>query len=54
MNNSKGIVKIYGITKYSKTNDFMMVMYYAKNGSLRQDLNKNFNSLSWLNKFEIL
>ena len=54
MNNSECIVEIYGITKDYKTNDFIMVMQYVENGSLRQNLNKNFNSLSWKDKFNIL
>ena len=29
----------------------MMVMDYAENGSLRQHLNKSFNSLEWSDKF---
>src|SRR5581483_12470754 len=41
------IVRCYGITKDPKTNNFMMVMEYANNGSLRQLLNNNFNSLDW-------
>src|SRR5581483_3333200 len=32
----------------------MMVMNYAEGGSLRQNLNKNFNSMSWSKKFGIL
>src|SRR5581483_2453599 len=44
------IVKCYGITKDQKTNNFMMVMEYANNGSLRQYLNNNFNSLNWSQK----
>src|ERR1051325_9631278 len=48
------IVQCYGITKDPKTNDFMMVMAYAQNGSLRQHLNNSFNSLNWNNKLEIL
>src|SRR5581483_3031190 len=32
----------------------MMVMQYAKDGSLRQSLNKNFNSMDWWDKFKIL
>src|SRR5436189_4931732 len=44
------IVRCYGITKDPKTNNFMMVMEYAKNGSLRQHLNDNFNSLNWNKK----
>ena len=54
MNNSYDIISFYGITKDSKTNDFMMVMFYATGGSLRQSLNKNFNSLNWDNKLAIL
>src|SRR5579859_7664894 len=52
--NGSGVIKFYGITKDSKTNDFMMVMEYATNGSLRQNLNKNFNSLDWYDKLGIL
>src|ERR1043165_537622 len=44
------IVQCYGITKDPETNNFMMVMAYAENGSLRQYLNNNFNSLSWNEK----
>src|ERR1051325_9749169 len=44
------IVQCYGITKDPKTNNFMMVMEYASYGSLRQHLDKNFNSLNWNNK----
>ena len=54
MNNSLCVVRIYGITKDSKTNNFMMVMQYADNGNLRQKLNRNFNSLSWENKLYFL
>ena len=54
MINSGRIVKIFGITKDSKTSDFIMVMQYVENGSLRQKLNKNFNSLSWEDKLDIL
>ena len=54
MNGSDRIVKIYGITKDYKTNDFMMVMQYVENGSLRQKLNKEFSLLSWSNKLDIL
>src|ERR1700753_1818904 len=44
------IVNLFGITKDPKTNNFMMVMEYANNGSLRQHLNNNFNSLNWTKK----
>ncbi|RIA83820.1 kinase-like domain-containing protein [Glomus cerebriforme] len=48
MNNSLNIVTIYGITKDPKTNNFMMVMDYADDGNLRQNLNRNFN---WYENF---
>src|ERR1700722_4503871 len=54
MNDSGFVIEIYGITKDSKTNNFMMVMDYANNGNLRRKLNKDFNSLSWSDKFNIL
>ena len=50
MSKSGHIVRCYGITKDPETNNFMMVMDYIKNGSLRQHLNNNFNSLNWENK----
>src|SRR5947209_10198268 len=54
MNTSNWIIRCYGITKDPETNNFMMVMTYAENGSLRQNLNKNFNSMDWENKFYTL
>ena len=50
MSNSPDVVRCYGITKDPETNNFMMVMRYIKNGSLRQYLNNNFNSLNWKEK----
>ena len=50
MNNAKDIVFCFGITQDPKTNCFMMIMKYAENGSLRQYLNNNFNSLNWREK----
>ncbi|EXX63864.1 Cdc15p [Rhizophagus irregularis DAOM 197198w] len=41
------IILCHGITKDPKSNNFMMVIPYAKNGSLRQHLNKSFNSIDW-------
>src|SRR5436305_12096330 len=54
MNGANYIIKFFGITKDPETNNFMMVMQYAEDGSLRQSLNKNFNSIDWLDKFFIL
>ncbi len=54
MNGSEDIVRCYGITKDPETNDFMMVMQYIENGSLRQHLNNNFNSFDWKKKLNNL
>ena len=48
------IVQCYGITKDPETNDFMMVLKYIENGSLRQHLNNNFNSFDWGSKLSHL
>src|SRR5436190_300596 len=48
------IVQCYGITKDPETQDFMMVMAYAENGSLRQHLNNSFHSLNWNDKLKDL
>ncbi|GBC39525.2 kinase-like domain-containing protein [Rhizophagus irregularis DAOM 181602=DAOM 197198] len=47
------IILCHGITKDPKSNNFMMVIPYAKNGSLRQHLNKSFNSIDWDEKLYI-
>src|SRR5690348_12199147 len=52
--NGTRVIQCYGITKDPETNNFIMVMHYANNGSLRQSLNKNFNSMGWWNKFKTL
>ena len=52
MNNARDVVTCYGITKDPKTNDFIMVMNYANNGSLRKHLNNSFNSMNWDKKNE--
>ncbi|GBC29097.2 kinase-like domain-containing protein [Rhizophagus irregularis DAOM 181602=DAOM 197198] len=44
----------YGITKDPESRNFMMVMGYAKDGSLRQHLNNSFNSTTWFEKLNIL
>ncbi|RHZ72870.1 hypothetical protein Glove_236g18 [Diversispora epigaea] len=45
MNDS--ILKFYGITKQENTNNNMIVLEYANNGSLRQYLKTNFQKLDW-------
>ena len=54
MNRSSHIITFYGITKDFNTNNFMMVMEYADSGNLRQNLNRDFNSLSWGEKLYLL
>ena len=46
LNSSSDIVRCLGITKDPETNNFMMIMNYICNGSLRQHLNINFNSFN--------
>ncbi|UZO22871.1 uncharacterized protein OCT59_015220 [Rhizophagus irregularis] len=54
MNNSECIIKVYGITKDPKTNNFMMVLEHATDGNLRQRLSKYFDSFSWREKIGML
>ncbi|RIA85656.1 kinase-like domain-containing protein [Glomus cerebriforme] len=50
---SKGLIRIYGMTRDPETNDYMLVMKHAKS-NLRQYINKHFNTLSLSNKIELL
>ncbi|RHZ83511.1 hypothetical protein Glove_91g35 [Diversispora epigaea] len=50
----KDVIAIYGITKNPKENKYMMVMQYARHGSLRKMLNNNFEKLSWIQKIRVL
>ncbi|RHZ78836.1 hypothetical protein Glove_155g78 [Diversispora epigaea] len=50
----KNAISIYGITKDPTENEYMMVMDYAKNGSLRNLLNNYFENLTWRKKYNIL
>src|SRR5438067_46989 len=54
MNLSVDVVNCFGISKDPVTNNFIMVLEYANNGSLRQHLNNQFNLLNWVNKLIIL
>ncbi|RIB14657.1 kinase-like domain-containing protein, partial [Gigaspora rosea] len=47
-------IKIYGITKDPQNNDYMIVMQYAKQGSLRKLLDSRFHELNWNCKINIL
>ena len=37
------INKCYGVTKDQSKNDYLLVLKYAKNGDLHNNLSKNFN-----------
>ncbi|RHZ48172.1 hypothetical protein Glove_557g60 [Diversispora epigaea] len=50
----KSAIQIYGITKNPSKNEYMMVMKYASEGSLRNMLNDRFNGLTSKDKFGIL
>ncbi|CAB4444003.1 unnamed protein product [Rhizophagus irregularis] len=41
------IVGFYGITQDPKTKDYMMILDYAKDGSLRDHLDKNYRLLTY-------
>src|SRR5579862_7199548 len=45
---------MYGITQDPETKNYVMVLDYAKNGSLRNYLDTNYYKLSWDNKINYL
>lgn len=51
---STRVISIYGFTQDEITKDYMIVMQHSSEGSLRESLNKNFNSLSWNDKLTIV
>ncbi|GES75949.1 kinase-like domain-containing protein [Rhizophagus clarus] len=48
------IIKFYGITQDPETKNYMMVLEYAENGSLRNYLNTSYNELNLTNKINYL
>ncbi|PKC66443.1 hypothetical protein RhiirA1_535611 [Rhizophagus irregularis] len=48
------VIKLYGITQEPVTNNYMMVLDYAKDGNLRNYLNTSYNKLSWNDKLNYL
>jgi serine/threonine protein kinase len=44
------IIKFYGITQDPVTENYVMVLEYANNGSLRKYLDTNHNKLIWESK----
>ncbi|PKC55182.1 kinase-like protein [Rhizophagus irregularis] len=51
---TRNIIIAYGITQDPETKNYMMVLEFAENGSLRNYLNKNYNELNWKNKLQYL
>ncbi|EXX61790.1 uncharacterized protein OCT59_023906 [Rhizophagus irregularis] len=55
------IIRFYGITKFGSsienifnpTKGYLLVMEYADSGTLRDYLNKNFNKLTWNDKYKL-
>ncbi|RHZ60988.1 hypothetical protein Glove_350g114 [Diversispora epigaea] len=47
LENNDSILKFYGITKEENTNNYMIALEYANNGSLRQYLKTNFRKFDW-------
>src|SRR5581483_9167278 len=45
---------IYGVTQDPETNEYMIVMDYANNGSLLSYLDQNINKLTWWEKLRHL
>ena len=45
-----GINKCYGVTNDPNKNDYLLVMEYAKNGDLHNNLSKNFKEITWRDK----
>src|SRR5581483_3045148 len=51
---SDPFLHIYGVTQDPETKEYMIVMQYAKNGSLLSYLGQNINKLTWKKKLECL
>ncbi|RHZ74832.1 hypothetical protein Glove_219g133 [Diversispora epigaea] len=47
------ILKFYGITKQENTNNYMIVLEYVNEGSLRQYLKTNFQKMDWNAKLNL-
>ncbi|PKK73676.1 hypothetical protein RhiirC2_775718 [Rhizophagus irregularis] len=50
----KRFIKFYGITQDPKSENYIMVLDYAENGSLRNYLDTSYNKLSWSDKINYL
>ncbi|RIA87174.1 hypothetical protein C1645_878195 [Glomus cerebriforme] len=54
LHDSNLIIQYYGLTQYPETDDYMIVMEYANQGSIRSYLNGRFNTMDWYGKMNIL
>jgi serine/threonine protein kinase len=54
VNLHRTVIKLYGITQDPETKNYIMVLDYAENGSLRKYLDINYNELSWSKKINCL
>ncbi|GBC40554.2 kinase-like domain-containing protein [Rhizophagus irregularis DAOM 181602=DAOM 197198] len=54
MDGSISVFRVYGITQDPETKNYMMVLNYAENGSLRTYLDKNHYELTWYIKISYL
>ncbi|CAG8676983.1 12606_t:CDS:2, partial [Cetraspora pellucida] len=50
----KPVIDIYGITKNPNNDNYMVVMEFAKQGSLRKLIDSRYNDLNWDSKVAIL
>ncbi|GET02618.1 kinase-like domain-containing protein [Rhizophagus clarus] len=48
------VISFYGITQDPDTTNYMMVLDYAENGSLRNYLNKKYDELNWNSKIDYI
>ncbi|RIA85007.1 kinase-like domain-containing protein [Glomus cerebriforme] len=53
-NGIDSIIRLYGITQDPDTKNYIMVLDYAENGSLRNYLDKSYDQLSWIDKISSL
>src|SRR5436305_14853845 len=54
LNIHMGLIRCYGVTQESSTQNYALVLPFMENGSLRSYLNQNFNSLTWRKKLYIM
>src|ERR1051325_11746531 len=47
---SNNVLKIYGISQNPDTEEYIMVLEYAKGGNFNDWINKNYTIFNWINK----